>query len=615
MNAMNIIQQAKTAGVLLFVENNKLGFKVQVNGHFDAELKARVVEHKADIIALLDSSDAPFKVIPLAEGEQPLFVVPGADSSASSFAPLAEKLTPAYGLYALDMAQGSSHTNLTVAELAQAFADVLLEEHPQPGYKIAGYCVGACIAFELALALEAAGKQVELLVIESFLTAYEGEAYTQEELDEVCLKLQQGATEEARRHFLETYKARSLMTLNYHPSGRFQGNLTFLYCESSIELRAEKASILADLESLVSGKIDQGMIAGDHYSVLSDDVNCLAQALLNKHYLAEPIFHSKGVTYESVQQEVAYRCDIYWPQDDLDSLHRIDLSNNIRWEIQVSRGRANINFCADSVNKPWDSHISIEWDALLNSIEERAIKERTIEKSTIEVLAEALLSGAIKIHKGEVLYHVLWLVFGITDPDKLFLFMDAQDSRDNTLKVDTDGIKHSQQQLADKSWVTRYMPAHYSVIDAALNLLPINFKAFTFIDLGCGKGRSLLCAANFPFRKITGVEIDPTLVRVARENCAAIGADDIEVKLGDAMMMDFPQAPLVIYSFDTFDQQGLSGLLGRLREQQSVMASPVWILQVNGHSQPYDDCGWLQPVARQNAVMGSWNITLWQAIA
>ncbi len=46
--------------------------------------------------------------------------------------------------------------------------------------------------------------------------------------------------------------------------------------------------------------------------------------------------------------------------------------------------------------------------------------------------------------------------------------------------------------------------------------LPIEFNQFTFIDLGSGKGRTLLMASDFPFRKILGVEI----LRRAAPYCA-----------------------------------------------------------------------------------------------
>ena len=39
--------------------------------------------------------------------------------------------------------------------------------------------------------------------------------------------------------------------------------------------------------------------------------------------------------------------------------------------------------------------------------------------------------------------------------------------------------------------------------------LRIDFPQYTFIDLGCGKGRTLLIAAQFPFRQVRGVEFAP----------------------------------------------------------------------------------------------------------
>ena len=41
---------------------------------------------------------------------------------------------------------------------------------------------------------------------------------------------------------------------------------------------------------------------------------------------------------------------------------------------------------------------------------------------------------------------------------------------------------------------------------------------FTFIDLGSGKGRVLLMASDYPFKKIIGVEFMPELHRAAQEN-------------------------------------------------------------------------------------------------
>src|SRR5207237_3599958 len=49
-----------------------------------------------------------------------------------------------------------------------------------------------------------------------------------------------------------------------------------------------------------------------------------------------------------------------------------------------------------------------------------------------------------------------------------------------------------------------YQPTEPSLFHEMLNALNIDFREFTFIDLGSGKGRVLLMAANYPFRRIVG---------------------------------------------------------------------------------------------------------------
>jgi SAM-dependent methyltransferase len=41
---------------------------------------------------------------------------------------------------------------------------------------------------------------------------------------------------------------------------------------------------------------------------------------------------------------------------------------------------------------------------------------------------------------------------------------------------------------------------------------------FTFIDIGCGKGRALLLASKFGFQRILGLELSSRLVAVAKTN-------------------------------------------------------------------------------------------------
>src|ERR1700752_1632972 len=43
-------------------------------------------------------------------------------------------------------------------------------------------------------------------------------------------------------------------------------------------------------------------------------------------------------------------------------------------------------------------------------------------------------------------------------------------------------------------------------------------QAFSFVDVGAGKGRALLLASELPFRKVIGVELSKPLAQIAAQN-------------------------------------------------------------------------------------------------
>jgi SAM-dependent methyltransferase len=74
----------------------------------------------------------------------------------------------------------------------------------------------------------------------------------------------------------------------------------------------------------------------------------------------------------------------------------------------------------------------------------------------------------------------------------------------------------------------------------------------TFVDLGCGKGRALILAAELPFREIIGVEIAPSLAEEARQNLARTGIQNARVVRESADAFAFPPGPLAVYLFNPF---------------------------------------------------------------
>jgi SAM-dependent methyltransferase len=101
------------------------------------------------------------------------------------------------------------------------------------------------------------------------------------------------------------------------------------------------------------------------------------------------------------------------------------------------------------------------------------------------------------------------------------------------------------------------------------HLAALDFKTFTFIDLGSGKGRALLLAAMYPFARVVGVEVQPGLDATAQKNIADFGepgqqCHNIESVCADAREYDFPLTNIVLYLFNPFPDYVLREVLTKL---------------------------------------------------
>ncbi|HSS98535.1 MAG TPA: hypothetical protein VLK33_15975, partial [Terriglobales bacterium] len=82
-------------------------------------------------------------------------------------------------------------------------------------------------------------------------------------------------------------------------------------------------------------------------------------------------------------------------------------------------------------------------------------------------------------------------------------------------RVDTTGATVGWRERLLGTLHSPYQPTESALFHEMLDSLKIDFREFTFIDLGSGKGRTLLMASDYPFRRIIGVELFPALHAVA----------------------------------------------------------------------------------------------------
>jgi|SRR5579872_1155810 SAM-dependent methyltransferase len=114
----------------------------------------------------------------------------------------------------------------------------------------------------------------------------------------------------------------------------------------------------------------------------------------------------------------------------------------------------------------------------------------------------------------------------------------------------------------------------------------INLQDFAFIDIGSGKGRALLLASQYPFKRILGIELLPELHRVAKENIGKYKSDSqqcfaVDCVLGDASKFDFPVEPTVLYLFNPLPESGLVRLIMNLEQSLREHPRPVFVLYHN----------------------------------
>jgi SAM-dependent methyltransferase len=131
-----------------------------------------------------------------------------------------------------------------------------------------------------------------------------------------------------------------------------------------------------------------------------------------------------------------------------------------------------------------------------------------------------------------------------------------------------------------------YQPTDAGLFQEMMAILPIDFREFTFVDLGSGKGRTLLMASEYLFRRIVGVEILPELHRAAEENIANYQSTtqqcrQIESICADASEFELPEGPLLLYLFNPLPEAELIQILENLEESLRRHPRAVYVLYQN----------------------------------
>jgi hypothetical protein len=126
----------------------------------------------------------------------------------------------------------------------------------------------------------------------------------------------------------------------------------------------------------------------------------------------------------------------------------------------------------------------------------------------------------------------------------------------------------------------------HEMIDALCEHTHIDLSEFVFVDLGSGKGRTLLLASDYSFRRIVGVELLPALHEIAKQNVSSYHGESqkcfvIDTICGDATEFTFADEPTVLYLFNPFPEPGMRCVIGNLERSLRARPRAVYVLYHN----------------------------------
>ena len=126
-----------------------------------------------------------------------------------------------------------------------------------------------------------------------------------------------------------------------------------------------------------------------------------------------------------------------------------------------------------------------------------------------------------------------------------------------------------------------YAPSPYRVTKRLIRELPAKARDGAFIDYGCGRGRVVVVAASFPFRRVIGVELSSELSNEARENvvrCRIARRAPVEIVTANASTYMIDDDVTTVYLYNPFRAATLHQVLNQLADSLQRCRRDMWIV-------------------------------------
>ena len=165
------------------------------------------------------------------------------------------------------------------------------------------------------------------------------------------------------------------------------------------------------------------------------------------------------------------------------------------------------------------------------------------------------------------------------------------------------------EQLVTGNTADKHVTAYYAVAPSILRALidrwhqetnpPRAIEQYTFLDVGAGKGRAMIVAAENPFREVIGIELNPALAAITRANLAQATARSsrndshpasssprellapMTLTEGDALALPIAPNPTLACLFHPFEAAALRAFLRRVEAVFTPQPGVFDLLYIN----------------------------------
>jgi SAM-dependent methyltransferase len=149
------------------------------------------------------------------------------------------------------------------------------------------------------------------------------------------------------------------------------------------------------------------------------------------------------------------------------------------------------------------------------------------------------------------------------------------------------GVADQALEISDENRAKRgryaYDPTPWKALPQVLRLASLPMEGFTFVDVGCGKGRILLSAMRYPFARIVGVELSPYLCRVAQTNLSTARllrrrCTDARIICADAVEYPIPEGPVMFFFYNPFRYDVMEPVLANIVSSYLASRRPMYLI-------------------------------------